>query len=51
MHRRLYIRDYYRGVYDLRSDKRLCIEGLEIKTRMAVQSLYIVLHFIQADFN
>ena len=33
MYRHLYIRDYYRGVYILQSDKRLCVEGLELKLR------------------
>ena len=51
MHRRLHIRDYYRGIYNLKSDKHLCVEGLELETRMAVQSLQIVLHLIQADFS
>ena len=36
MYRHLYIRDYYRGVYNLQSDKRLYVEGLKLKTRMAV---------------
>ena len=51
MHMRLYIRNYCRGVYNPQSDKHLWVEGLELKTRMAVQSLQIVLHFIQADFS
>ena len=33
MYRRLYIRDYYRGIYILQSDKRLCVQGLELKLR------------------
>ena len=51
IHRRLYIRDYYRGVYNLQYNKRLCVEGQKLKIRMAVRSLEIVLHLIQADFS
>ena len=29
---------YYRGIYNLQSDKRLCVEGLELETRMAVRT-------------
>ena len=34
----------------MRCDKRLYVEGLEFKNRMAERSLQIVLHLIQADF-
>ena len=30
MHRCLYIRNYYRGIYNLQSDKRLYVKGLEL---------------------
>ena len=49
MHRRLYIRNYYRGAYDLQSDKHLYVKGNS--TMMTVQRLQIVLHLIQEDFS
>ena len=30
MHRRLYIRKYYHGIYNLQSDKRLYVKGLKV---------------------
>ena len=50
MHRRLYIENYYRGVYNIQSDKRLYARVWN-STRMAVQRLQIVLYLIQEDFS